>query len=304
MIDERTFRDHITKLIRLTEHYLAIPDQDEIGDFQRPESLNIAIQEAIDVRMAFLDYALANDIRGNQEEGLKIERTLLDGTEFNDRQRLIIEYELSFLGINPVTKQIFMPMIVLYLTNPAYGRKAVVNYNLTREERKLYKTRGVDPGHIEFSRHLIDDMLYFEKARWSYSRDDEYAEETDLSSHLWCAPETFDELRDEITNFLKGKRRILEVGFLHQRVHDLIMGIDPSTEYHGVDISIPAVKIAREKGITAFNCNCWYAIPYPDGYFDGIISSTVRASGLDPYKCYEIKRVLSDPKQILNFDLQ
>ncbi len=125
-----------------------------------------------------------------------------------------------------------------------------------------------------------------------------------MNDVLWCSTETYPSLKDEIAEFLIGKKRILEVGFLHQRMYNVLMEVDPSLEYHGVDISIPAVQIARGKGITAYNANCWYAIPYPDDYFDGVVCSAVRASGLHPYKNPEIKRVLSDPKQVLNFDLQ
>lgn len=319
MIDKRTFGEHIARSIRLSEHYLAIPDQEEIAqvgiseeefdriqreNLHRHQILDRAIQKAVDARKAFLDCALTNDIRKNQEEALSIGRTLLDRSEFNSRQKLIIEYELSFLGINPVTVQIFTPIIIHYLTNQAYREKAVISTEITEGARELYRKKRIDPEEVIVHHQLIDDMSYFEKARWSYSRDDEYAGKTDLSDRIWCRPETFTELTDEIAEFLEKKKRVLEVGFLHQRIYDIIMNIKPTVEYHGVDISIPAVQIARKKGITAFNSNCWYAIPYPDSYFDGIICSTVKASGLYPSKSHEMKRVLKNPKEILNFDLR
>ena len=149
---------------------------------------------------------------------------------------------------------------------------------------------------------LIKDMSIFEEARIEYYSD--YKSKKDLGEEdAWFDKDYWPkELRPEITSFLRNKKKILEVGFLHQNIYDLIKSINPSIEYHCVDISIPAVLIARKKNIIAFNCNAWYAIPYPDGFFDGIIASTISASALRPN--IEMKRVLKDKRNILNFDLQ
>jgi len=247
------------------------------------------IASAVQVRRPLIEQCLAD--RPMDQDGILDQgRSILGEKQWSEKQRIIIEYELSYLGVNLLMGEKFMPMILRYLDDSRW------------QSRALFDVGSVSPMNSGFTFHLLDDMAEIEYARWAYSHDDRFAGETDLGEHTWCLPENYEDLREETTDFLRDKPRILEIGFLHQRIHDLIKSIDVSTEYHGVDISIPAVSCARRKGITAFNANAWHAIPYPDGYFDGVITSTIKASGL--YWNPEMERVLKNPSAILNFDLQ
>ncbi len=105
-------------------------------------------------------------------------RALLDQAEFDGRKRLIIEYEFSFLGVNLMTGDAFTPAVILYLTDPKCRKKAVVSTEITKSQRRLYRARGIDPESVIAHYHLVDDMPYFEKARWSYSGDNEHGKKT------------------------------------------------------------------------------------------------------------------------------
>lgn len=303
-MDETAFTEHLIRVVSLTEAYLTLvsspehlrPGRDSHDQVERrrseirirDEEITDAINRAVEARKDLLAYVLQKPPQQNQDNILRIAKQLHDNETFTSREKLSIEYETSFLGVNILTGECFDPKVLSYMRDPD-------------QRSATYVVGGEFPGDHIIKTHLIESMSEFEKPRRIYS-DDKYCRESDLKDYIWCRPEIFDELEDEVAEFMEGKQRILEVGFLHQRIYDLIMKIDPSIEYHGVDISIPAVQIARRKGITAFNANCWYAIPYKDNHFDGIVCSTVKAAGLHPNP--EMERIVKDKTNILNIDLQ
>lgn len=286
---DKEMERHVVGLISLTEDYLKL--EGEIAglhklpkaEFHRAQKANLerdrkveaAVRKATDARKEFLTYSLAGDLETQQKLALDTSRSMLALDSFDERQKIIIEYEFSFMGINPQTGWIFTPEIV----------------------KCLRRTCGRLPEYIE-------NMHENEISRWAYSRDEDFSGVSDLNNMCSRSQDVYDELSEEVGEFLEGKRRVLEIGFLHQRMYEVIKKVKPSVEYHGIDISIPAVIIARRKGITAYSANVWHAIPYPDGYFDGSISSTVKASDGNVYRSKEVKRVLKNPRTILNFDLQ
>ncbi|MBI2580609.1 class I SAM-dependent methyltransferase [Candidatus Woesearchaeota archaeon] len=306
MLDGSRFKRELTEIIRLSEDYLDLPAPKEhlhptkvlrAQVDARNEEIKAqqaiiygVIGSAVQARLGLLRYVFSHESEDYHQASLGFGREMLEQAGLSERQRMILEYELSFVGVNLIARQTFTPTVELFLTDRTYWEKA-------------RRTIGYEfEGDVGWYEHLIEDMVKYEQPRWLYSRNGKYSEEADLSNHIWGGEGAYEDLREELTEFLDGKKRILEVGFLHQRVHDVIKDIDPSIEYCGVDISLPAVQIARRKGISAFQSNAWYSIPYPDNHFDGVICVTTKAAGLHPN--LEMERVVKDQSNILNFDLQ
>jgi hypothetical protein len=274
-------RNYLEKAIDLSEAYLNIPECRDNNEL--PE----ALKQIATHRMNFLeDFSRRIDFDLRQGQLNEVAQKII---EENKHPRTVhhIEYELAFCGINTHLTERFRPLSLEKITFPD-GLKKIHHLPWAADSINTW-----DISLSEFDKS--------EDARHRYSSG-KYLDTKDLNDIVWYSAEVYTDLKDELEEFLTGKNRILEVGFLHQRVKDVIHSINPNIEYHGVDISIPAVQQARDRNIIATNANAWYAIPYPDDYFDGIVSVTIQAAGLLPNE--EWLRVLNNKKAIFNASLQ
>lgn len=285
-MDLKLEKEFLRTAVSLNEAYLAISPEST-----RPAGLVEALERVVAHRLAFLEgfgRVRGFDVRqGRLEEAGS---TLLEADR-PARQGIHVEYELSFFGINPQLGERFRPTGLKRLSSKR-TRHNPIRHIAWAADCGPFLTWDCDPA---------GDLAKYEDSRWRYSVG-KYADTEDLNDIMWYSPDHYTDLREELTQFLDGRTRVLEVGFLHQRIQTLIHEIDPNIEYHGVDIGIPAVQQARERGLTVFNSNAWYSLPYPDRYFDGIVSTTVQAGGLFPNT--EWLRVLSNNEGIFNVSLQ
>lgn len=238
----------------------------------------LLVEDEVKIRTALISEIFKGDVKKNRSKLYKNAKRFLEENTLSEEEKIIIEYELTFCGINYPDGRFFEPYFF----------------------RNIGKPDCFLAHYQDSNNNLFMTMHQTEHARRHYSLK-EYGGK-DLSEVIWCREKTFDELEDDVKRFVKGKEKILEVGFLHQRLYNQIMEASPSIQYYGIDIAIPAIIQARRKGIRVYNCNAWYAIPFDDKFFDGIISSTIKASGL--WLNPEMKRVLKDKRRILNFNLQ
>ena len=277
---------YLREAVSLSEEYLNIPAGDT-----KPRTLEPTLERVANHRLATLEGFGKNsgfDIRQGkmQEAGV----ALLE-EEFSGQQGIHIEYELSFFGINSGLCERFRPVGLERLSTSTTRHEPIRHVDWAADCSPLL-TWDCDPA---------GDMAEREDPRWRYSVG-KYLETTDLNDIIWYTPEHYTDLTEELSDFLDGRSRVLEVGFLHQRIQSIVHQINPAIEYHGVDIGIPAILQARERGITAFNSNAWYSIPYPDNFFDGIVATTIQAGGLFPNE--EWLRVLKNDNGIFNASLQ
>jgi hypothetical protein len=260
-----------------SRNYTVVNEKIERAKRKRNENEGFVKYE-IERRDALISGLFEGDMKKNRGELYENAKRFLAENILSEEEKIIVEYELTFCGINYPDGNFFEPCFFKNIGKPDRFR---VHYK-------------------DDTNDFFMDMYETEHPRRDFSPK-RYGNR-DLNEVVWCKEEIWDGLDDDIKKFVEGKEKILEVGFLHQRIYDKIMEANPSIRYYGVDIAVPAVIQARRKGIRAYNCNAWYAIPFEDKLFDGIISSTIKASFLlvNP----EMKRVLKHKRQILNFDLQ
>jgi len=309
-MEPQQLQNGIEQLIAVTEQNLSLkpaerPDFDifdtdrRTWEQQREQYLKQkshiarAIANEMHQRRMFLTDVIAQGAHQKQTEVLRVGQEMCSNPKRSERQRIMLEYEFAYLGANVRRNETFTPFVLRYLSQPDLWKE--IPERLMQAIDPVHFSAGCD---VPVEREQHD----YEYCRWHHSNDDYSHGVADFTTALSYHPERFEGLTDDLEEFLRGKRKILEIGFLHQHIHDQIHRIVPEMEYHGVDLSITAVALARKKGITAFNANAYYAIPYPDRFFDGIVMSTVKAAGL--YHNPEMWRVLKDPTAILEFHLQ
>lgn len=160
---------------------------------------------------------------------------------------------------------------------------------------------------ISFIKEPINEI----KGILIFSEKDEYVENYEKISndHLdylesygenpFMAEEYWNKLEDDTINILKPHlkkdQKILDIGVGLGR---LLSKINLEIEKHGVDISISYLEQAKQKGINVILSKI-EELPYPDNYFDVIVTTDVLEHVLDLNKCVnQIQRVLK-PEGIL-----
>ncbi len=179
----------------------------------------------------------------------------------------IIEYELTFLGINYPENFTFCPWFLRQLQASDQQEELFAEYlprmSKNEKDRRLYSQ------HTDFDTNWAED---------------------------WGSAE------DAIRTFVEGKEKALEIGFWNQTLQEIMLGFSPNLTCYGADISAPAVKSGRDKGVPRlYISNAIWAIPLPDKSVDGIIMSTFIIDTMLPSP--EMKRVVKKGGQIVHFVL-
>jgi hypothetical protein len=263
----------LRRLIQLGEATLALPD--DRATWTAP------LEQIISIRRTLLTACVVDRSR-TQAVVMEIGLHFLANPKQSPRQKIIMEYETSMLGVSLLQKITFIPSILLYWETP--------------EHRPDLQT----PGHTVCA-NPIRDMIEFERQRIRYSLSLYFDRFANLDQWIEVESSQFSRLEDSLRPFADGKERILEIGFLHQHLYRCLQRICPEIHYIGADCSLQAVEIARRQGINAVHCNAWFALPFVDEYFDGIVAANIEErDGL--WLNREFYRVLAPDGEILLLD--